>query len=53
MLAGLLLTRFRRVLQGRTLRLMSGSLVLGFGLWGLVNAANLGGRLWQGVVGRV
>jgi sulfite exporter TauE/SafE len=53
MLAGLLLGRFRRVIQGRALRLLSGAVVLGFGLWGLVNAANLGGQLWQGVVGRV
>ncbi|MBI5861520.1 MAG: sulfite exporter TauE/SafE family protein [Rhodocyclales bacterium] len=50
MLAGLLLARFRHVMQGRALRLASGALVLGFGVWGLVNATTLGGRLWQGVV---
>lgn len=50
MLAGLLLARFRHVIQGRALRLASGLLVLGFGVWGLVNAATLGGKLWQGVV---
>lgn len=50
MLAGLLLVRFRDVVQGRALRLGSGLLVLSFGLWGLFNAAALGGRLWQGVV---
>jgi sulfite exporter TauE/SafE len=50
MLAGLLLVRFRNVVQGRALRLASGLLVLGFGLWGLLNASTLGGRLWQGVV---
>ena len=50
MLAGLLLARFRSVIQGRALRLGSGLLVLGFGLYGLVNAATLGGKLWQGVV---
>lgn len=50
MLAGLLLARFRHVVQGRALRLASGALVLGFGVWGLVNATTLGGRLWQGVV---
>lgn len=50
MLAGLLLARFRGVVQGRALRLAAGLLVLGFGAWGLVNATSLGGRLWQGVV---
>ena len=50
MLAGLLLVRFRDVIQGRALRLGSGLIVLGFGLWGLFNAAALGGKLWQGLV---
>jgi len=50
MLAGLLLVRFRDLVQGRALRLGSGLIVLSFGLWGLFNAAALGGRLWQGVV---
>jgi sulfite exporter TauE/SafE len=50
MLAGLLLARFRGIVQGRALRLGSGLLVLGFGVWGLVNATTLGGKLWQGVV---
>lgn len=50
MLAGLLLARFRHVVQWRALRLASGALVLGFGVWGLVNATTLGGKLWQGVV---
>jgi sulfite exporter TauE/SafE len=52
MLAGLLLARFRNVVQGRAVRLASGLIVLGFGVWGLFNAAALGGNLWQGVVGR-
>ena len=52
MLAGLLLARFRNVVQGRTVRLASGLIVLGFGVWGLFNAAALGGNLWHGVVGR-
>ena len=52
MLAGLLLTRFRNAMQARALRLACGLLVLGFGLYGLINAATLGGRLWQGVLGR-
>lgn len=50
MLAGLLLVRFRNLVQARALRLVSGALVLGFGVWGLLNATTLGGRLWQGVV---
>jgi hypothetical protein len=52
MLAGLLLARFRNVVQGRAVRLASGLIVLGFGVWGLFNAAALGGSLWHGVVGR-
>jgi sulfite exporter TauE/SafE len=51
MLAGLLLVRFRNVVQGRALRLGSGLIVLGFGVWGLFTAGALGGKLWQGVVG--
>lgn len=50
MLAGLLLVRFRNLVQARALRLVSGALVLGFGVWGMLNATTLGGRLWQGVV---
>ncbi len=50
LLAGFLLRRFRDVVQGRAVRLASGLLVLGFGVWGLFNAMSLGGRLWQGIV---
>lgn len=50
MLAGLLLVRFRSLVQVRALRLASGLLVLVFGVYGLFNATTLGGRLWQGVV---
>ena len=50
MLAGLLLVRFRRAIQGRALRFGSGLLVVAFGVWGLVNATTLGGKLWQGIV---
>lgn len=50
LLAGLLLARFRGVIQGRALRLASGLIVLAFGAWGLFNATLLGGKLWQGVV---
>lgn len=50
LLAGLLLARFRRQMQARHIRIVSGLLVFGFGLFGLVNATTLGGRLWQGIV---
>ena len=50
LLAGFLLRRFRDIVQGRVVRLVSGLLVLGFGVWGLFNATSLGGRLWQGIV---
>ncbi len=50
MLAGLLLVRFRNAVQGRALRVGSGLVVLAFGVWGLLNAVTLGGRLWQGVI---
>lgn len=50
LLAGFLLRRFRDVVQGRAVRIAAGLLVVGFGVWGLLNAASLGGRLWQGIV---
>lgn len=50
LLAGLMLVRFRRVMQERFVRTGSGVLVIGFGLYGLLNGTTLGGRLWQGVV---
>jgi sulfite exporter TauE/SafE len=50
LLAGLLLTRFRNLAQARWVRVSSGFLVLGFGVFGLLNASTLGGRLWQGIV---
>ena len=31
-------------------RALTGALVLAFGVFGLVNATTLGGKLWQGVV---
>ncbi|MBA3032602.1 MAG: sulfite exporter TauE/SafE family protein [Gammaproteobacteria bacterium] len=37
LLAGLLLSRFRRFAQARTTRVISGLLVLGYGLYGLAN----------------
>lgn len=48
LLAGLLFSRFRRFAQAPLVRMISGLLVLGFGLYGLFNATNLGGFLWRG-----
>lgn len=48
--AGLLATSLSRAMRGRSMRLASGLLVLGFGAFGLFNATTLGGRLWQGLV---
>ena len=48
--ASWLLRRFAAVWRGRRLRLFSGATVIAFGLFGLLNATTLGGRLWQGVV---
>lgn len=48
--ASFLLARFSHVLRGRSLRVASGILVLGFGAFGLFNATTLGGRLWAGLV---
>lgn len=42
LLAGLLLTRFRRFAQARASRIVAGLLVLGYGLYGLLN-------LWRGL----
>lgn len=50
MLAGVLLARLRDLTRHKWVRVTSGVLVLGFGVFGLVNAGTLGGRLWQGVV---
>lgn len=50
LLAGMLLVRFRRQMQAKPVRIVSGLLVIGFGIFGLANATTLGGRLWQGIV---
>jgi uncharacterized protein len=50
LLAGILFSRFRRFAQSSAVRMVSGLLVLGFGVYGLFNAASLGGLLWRGVV---
>lgn len=49
LLAGMLLQRLRRIVQAPYVRLFSGLLVIAFGVWGLVNATSLGGRLWAGI----
>ena len=53
LLAGFLLQRLRTLSRAKAVRLVAGLLVLGFGVYGLVNATTLGGRLWQGIVCRV
>lgn len=50
LLAGLLLRRLHMVVRAKAVRLVSGLLISGFGLFGLANATTLGGRLWQGIV---
>ncbi|MDR1661932.1 MAG: sulfite exporter TauE/SafE family protein [Azoarcus sp.] len=50
LLAGLLLGRFREFARNGKVRMLAGLLVLGFGIFGLVNAPMLGGKLWRGVV---
>jgi hypothetical protein len=46
LLAGALLARLRGFVGRRVVRLVSGLVVLGFGVVGLMNAAGLAGRLW-------
>ena len=50
MLAGLLLKRLQSVTRRAWVRIFSGAVVLGFGLFGLINASSLGSRLWNGVL---
>lgn len=50
MLAGMLVKQLRDIVRNRWVRLSAGLLVLGFGVFGLSNAATLGGKLWSGVV---
>ncbi|MBI5786568.1 MAG: sulfite exporter TauE/SafE family protein [Rhodocyclales bacterium] len=50
LLAGILFSRFRRFAQAPLARTISGLLVMGFGLYGLYNAINLGALLWRGQV---
>jgi hypothetical protein len=46
LLAGALLVRLRGFVGKRAVRLVSGLVVLGFGVVGLMNAAGFAGRLW-------
>jgi sulfite exporter TauE/SafE len=48
LLAGMLFSRFRRFIQSRAARVVSGLLVLAFGLYGLFNAAHMAVLLWRG-----
>lgn len=50
LLAGMLLKRLRDYTRSKALRLTAGIVVLGFGVFGLVNAPTLGASLWNGVV---
>jgi len=50
LLAGLVLGRFRDFIRSGKVRLAAGSLVLGFGVYGLIRAPELGGKLWSGLL---
>ncbi|MDR2925072.1 MAG: sulfite exporter TauE/SafE family protein [Azoarcus sp.] len=50
LLAGVVLGRYRDFMRHATVRLVAGLLVLGFGVFGLVRAPALGGKLWSGLV---
>ena len=50
LLVGMLFKRFRDFTRNRKVRIASGVLVLGFGLFGLYHAPTLGSDLWSGVV---
>lgn len=50
LLAGMLFKRFRDVTRNGKVRLASGLVVLGFGVFGLLHAPTLGGQFWNGVV---
>lgn len=50
LLAGMVLKRLRDVVRHPLVRRFAGLAVMGFGVFGLVNATTLGGRLWQGII---
>jgi uncharacterized protein len=49
-LAGIVLGRYRELVRSRWFRGVAGLIVLGFGVYGLLRAPELGGRLWAGVL---
>jgi uncharacterized protein len=48
LLAGMLFSRFRRFAQSPVARAISGTLVMGYGLYGLYNVVNMGALIWRG-----
>jgi sulfite exporter TauE/SafE len=48
LLAGMLFSRFRRFAQAPAARMISGLIVLGFGLYGLYLAMGFGSLIWRG-----
>lgn len=50
LLAGMLLVRFRALVQQPVWRRTAGLLVISFGVLGLWRAPDLGGKLWQGII---
>lgn len=50
LLAGILLARYRDFVRGKWFRIVSGLLVIGFGILGLIRAPDLGGALWAGAI---
>ncbi|MFT4171491.1 MAG: sulfite exporter TauE/SafE family protein [Rhodocyclaceae bacterium] len=49
-LAGVLLAKFRDFTRRTAVRMFSGAVVIGFALFGLFHAPQLGGQLWEGVI---
>lgn len=50
LLAGVLMARFRAWVQRRVVRVLAGCVMMGMGVFGLLQVQNLGARLWQGVM---
>jgi sulfite exporter TauE/SafE len=50
LLAGVLLARYGKLIRSKLFRTAAGVLVMSFGVYGLVRAPELGGKLWAGVV---
>jgi sulfite exporter TauE/SafE len=49
LLAGMLMVKYQAFARKRALRVVAGVLVLSFGVYGLIRAPDLGGRLWAGI----